>query len=224
MPCARLITVTSSLCWILPVPDSQYHWKDKLAQEGWCTFSRNLPRPRLAAIATALDIKRMRVDRISATTQKMARSNTLSSRYGMDAFPLHSDCALLTDPPHYLVLTATRPRAFGTTIWDSWQLPATVASQAVFLINQPKDRRYARFQVGSRPTGYVRYNAAFFQPMNEAARTIERIISENVHLTTIDWRQSSVAIIDNWRMLHGREPNLLLEHASMWRATGWGDK
>lgn len=203
--------------------DIKHHWEDALANNGWHTFARHYARPSLADIATALDLKRVKADRLIPKPQKLARKNTLSSRYGMESFPLHSDYVLHTVSPRYLVLFAPNPRGFGTTIWDSWQLPATLTSQAIFLVDQPGHRRYARFEIGTRPNGQTRYNSAFFRPMNQAAQEVADQISQGENLQAIDWHQNSAAIIDNWRILHGREPNRGDDHASIIRVAGWRD-
>lgn len=160
---------------------------------------------------------------LKAKTTDEAKPNTLSSRYGMEQFPLHSDFVLDNQPPQFLFFSAPRPRAFGTTILDSRTLPQEMRSQAIFLVNQPHHRRYVRFEVSTNGNPLVRYNAAFFRPANEAAKALVSMLNTRESTQVIDWNEFSMVIIDNWRLLHGRQDNSKLQPGSIRRIAAWGE-
>lgn len=206
--------------WSLLVPDA---WLDQLSGDGWCAFRRNARKPSIREIVRTLKITRLNMSLLKARMTEEAKPNTLSSRFGMGQFPLHSDFVLDNQPPQFLFFSAPRPRTFGTTIFDSRTLPQDMRSQAIFLVDQPHHRRYVRFEVTTNGNTLVRYNAAFFRPANEAANALVSILSSEDSTQVIDWNENSMAVIDNRRLLHGRQDNSKLHPGSIRRIAVWGD-
>jgi alpha-ketoglutarate-dependent taurine dioxygenase len=142
-----------------------------------------------------------------------ANTNTLSSRYGMGAFPLHTELAYLHQPPRFLLLYCVEPgRGRRTTaLLDGAVLysrlsvvgrPGTwvvKAGRRPFLCNVLWRR--AQHQVG------IRYDRECIFPRGRAALAEDHLIRTLIDTSmpvTIEWERRQLVIIDNWRMLHGR--------------------
>jgi L-asparagine oxygenase len=142
-----------------------------------------------------------------------ANTNTLSSRYGMGAFPVHTEAAYLRKPPRFLLLYCIEPGCGGrtTVLLDgaaiSSRLPevrrpgtwVVKAGRRPFLCDVLWRR--AQNQVG------IRYDRECLFPCGPAALAEEQLIRSFVEASTpvtIEWARGQLLVIDNHRVLHGR--------------------
>ena len=142
-----------------------------------------------------------------------ANTNTLSSRYGMGAFPVHTEAAYLHKPPRFLLLYCMEPGRGGrtTVLLDgadiSSRLPdvrragtwVVKAGRRPFLCDVLWRR--AQNQIG------IRYDRECLFPRGPAALAEEQLIRGFINastLVTIEWARCQLLVIDNHRMLHGR--------------------
>lgn len=199
-------------------------WFEELRERGWATLARTSAGPRPADVLARLDATRITGRAIQATTVRSARPNTLSERYGLGEFPLHTDCADTDEPPRYVLLSSTLKRKAATLVMDARRLPGALSlgGQALFHVAERRRRHYARF-LRERPAGQlVRYNAATHTPANEAAREVVAALARSAGaVERIDWTQDRAAIIDNWVCLHGREPVDCADQSRMRRLHIW---
>ena len=156
---------------------------------------------------------RVLVKDIRPQPKDTANTNTLSSRYGMGAFPVHTEAAYLRKPPRFLMLYCVEPGSGGRT---------TVLLDAATLFSRlPDARRPGTWVVkaGRRPflcdvlwrqapNGFgIRYDRECLFPRGPAALAEEQSIREFIALsmpTPIEWASGQLLVIDNHRMLHGR--------------------
>jgi alpha-ketoglutarate-dependent taurine dioxygenase len=203
------------------VNNQSQHWLESLEKQGWFAFTRHIHRPRLSAIAKRLGLSQAKQARLTASEAEHARPNTLSSRYGLGTFPLHSDFALDETPPRYVILYAPHPRPFATVLWDAWQVPMETRSQAIFLIDEPRRRKYVRFEQVRSGRPIIRYNSAVFTPQKQLAEELTKQIEMQRGAIKIKWTERSSVIIDNWRILHGREKDTAGRGGFVRRVAGW---
>lgn len=196
----------------------------ELRERGWVTFARALPRPKLVDILARLGGTRTVSRAIRASDIGEARPNTLSARYGMERFPLHTDCADMLDPPRYLMLFSPKPRRAATLVLNVRLLPDAFpgSRNALFRVVRRGNDHYARFVERRTDGQMVRYNAATHSPMDEAATRVSAAIASGVGTASrIDWTLTRAAIIDNWNCLHGRETMLNSNGGHMRRLHIW---
>ncbi|MCG8384860.1 MAG: TauD/TfdA family dioxygenase [Cytophagales bacterium] len=137
---------------------------------------------------------------------------TFSERFRMGTFPLHTDNAFKARPVHYILLATLEPSLTGTTFLDSSLIIRNLSEelkkimeQAVFRIKTNKGQYYLPLSF----KGGLRFDPTCMIPANQSARIFEEafskaIMSEKINI--VDWRENKIAVFDNWRILHGREP------------------
>ena len=157
----------------------------------------------------------IQVERISPKTSPQARHGTLSARYGLGPFPLHTERAHWRSPPRYLIFRSVgevtdRP----TTLLDSYALKADKKLVQELLetqwIVQWGDDSFRSPVLTPLPTPeqwQIRYDRCCMSLSEDAPpelnvrldQTFDSLIPEH-HF----WRLGEILLIDNWRMLHGR--------------------
>lgn len=142
-----------------------------------------------------------------------AKENTLSSRYGTDAFPFHTDTAHWDQPARYLALYCVdpgegkRPTLLqDSRLWDLDEADEDLARRALWKTGHLRPRLC---MLAERTEGElaIRYDLDCMRPMTREARELEALIDTRIKGTTqtqIYWESESLLIIDNRRMVHAR--------------------
>jgi len=145
----------------------------------------------------------------------VAEPNTLSSRYGMNSFPFHTDAAHWQLPPTYVLLycveigSGNRPtylidsRSWGLTKSELSALSSAVwrtghAKPFLCTVTCPSDDGFT-----------IRYDPGCMSPRSisgvKAAELIATKLS-NAEYVTIEWQRGDLLVIHNQRLLHARGP------------------
>lgn len=156
-----------------------------------------------------------------AKRHAVARHNTTSRVYGLNDFPLHTDCAHLDIPPRYLLLRSFLGQSSAVTklinplitLGDVWE---DVIKRATWRINSGLKSRACTMHILHTTHGF-RWDPHLMRPLNKfsALASTEFIHSlhncKNVHAHV--WESSQQALlIDNWHVLHGRADVAETEH------------
>lgn len=153
------------------------------------------------------------IDVLQPVEQAAAVRNTLSSRYGIGAFPFHSDTAHWVLPCRYVCLACVEPgpshRAtalislrpiLGSTAWHQ------ATSQGVFLVRNGKSSFYSTVSAAGRP--FVRYDPGCMEPLSPEAKQTFAYCShliETADPDLIQWNAGDMVVLDNWSTLHARD-------------------
>lgn len=149
-------------------------------------------------------------DILSPKSTSAARSNTLSSRFGLGAFPPHTECAHWPVPPRFLVLCclADGGRA-DTSIIDLVSVLGDLQTEAALVpLLCNRGRRSFHVTFYDSATGHWRYDTSCLAPMtSEGVELAEEVA---LRLTRgrarpVNWVPGQVALIDNRREAHGRD-------------------
>jgi hypothetical protein len=142
-----------------------------------------------------------------------AKENTLSSRYGIGAFPFHTDTAHWEELARYLALYCMDPGEGRrpTLLQDSraWQFDddeKELACRALWKTGHVRPRLCTFAKCTDRQLA-VRYDKDCMRPMTAEARKLEALINFRMDCTVqqqIDWEPECLLIIDNKRMVHAR--------------------
>jgi L-asparagine oxygenase len=145
------------------------------------------------------------------------RKNTLSSRYGLDAFPFHTDTAFWRLPARYVVLRCVNPGSGSrrTLLNDSreWNLSNAETRLLENSVWRTTNSRSFLCSVMVRNNGQnlFRFDRDCMRPMTrksaDACRVIEARMRE-VSTIRVDWHTNDLLIIDNHRLLHVTCPQL----------------
>lgn len=136
-----------------------------------------------------------------------ARPNSLSSRYGKAAQPLHTDGAHLPEPPDFVLLLAEKTSEVPTLLWRCeiihYQLPSyTDLLHGVFLVRNGSDSFFRTAASGLN----LRYDPGCMAPCDERSRSAVRFFAA-VTDSAVEhhWdAPGKVLLIDNRRVLHAR--------------------
>ncbi|MBK1884675.1 TauD/TfdA family dioxygenase [Luteolibacter pohnpeiensis] len=149
--------------------------------------------------------------RIISPGQTANNSNSLSSRYGMAAFPFHTESAYWRVPPRYLMLHCispghgNRPTGYIDTAPRLSSLGAILES-AQYRIRRSTGsflvRCVERTETGIR----VRADAECMLPMMKTRDPLNEFLLPGLDDTATwhSWTSNDLLILDNWRMMHGR--------------------
>lgn len=132
---------------------------------------------------------------------------SLSSAYGLKEFPLHTDGAEYKTPPRFLVLRALSNSPTGTCIAD--------ANSIYDNINVCNSKWSVKTKDGIIKTKlyeqHPKYNIEFirFNRLSMKCDEGEKLdvykAIDNLTISSIIWTEKKTIIIDNWRVLHGRQ-------------------
>lgn len=137
---------------------------------------------------------------------------SLSSEYGLDNFPLHTDGAQYSIPPRYIILRAKTDSETGTTIANAqllkklnlWKIIETTTWIVKTDIGNIYTSLFDRHIVEG--CEILRYNKQIMRCLNNKKKSeqVEDAI-QNLPIETINWEKNTTLVIDNWKLLHGRE-------------------
>lgn len=146
-------------------------------------------------------------DLLVPRSQSEARPNTLSARYGRGALPWHSDGAATEHPPPFIALYCAEGSKVPTEVLDVFSNKPVrkFLSQAIVYSRFNRHAGYFKaFSDGSQNRGMVRWNP---DSLEVASPGLNAECSEEWQSTqSIIWQPSTIAVLDNWRMLHRRPP------------------
>ena len=151
---------------------------------------------------------------ISPTDTEDSPPNTLSSRFGLAQFPLHTDGAHWPTPPRFLMLrcddagSGSRP----TLIVDGARLLvgelAPRLRRAVFKVQDVRIPFTCRIIERAGSADRLRFDGACMQPLATFAKVLHDLHEELDQLEPDShaWEPDDLLVLDNWRMLHARGP------------------
>lgn len=148
---------------------------------------------------------------LSPRLASRATRPSLSSQFGLAAFPAHVDGAHLRVPPRYILLYCTideQRRATRLFPWSSIEYPPPVRAQL--------SREVFAFRCGARSfldsvvspdREFVRLDPGCMIPRTRQAESLLRGVAAAIDasdVVTVEWYRGHAVLIDNWRTLHGR--------------------
>ncbi len=196
----------------------------QLEDQGWCevaplsTSCQQTFEEELLALATQLGTpvsSRSRgsiVEKLTPLSPENANPRSLSKQFGIGAFPLHTDCAHWTQPPHYIILASRKsdPSNSATILLDTYSPILSVnekrdVSEGLFQVSNGRHSFFCSMQdIENR---FIRFDSGCMSPQNDPAVHAMNTYSADRHidhLHEIYWSAGQAIIIDNWRVVHGR--------------------
>lgn len=191
-----------------------------LEQRGWCQTEAPTDAAMLS-LASLLGEPvashgRPIVQALPARQRESSPKNSMSSLFGLDEFPLHTDGAHWHLPPRFVILRSANGRSSTPTIvvdsqcfltpelrheWGraTWKVTATARPFACSMM----------FQVGRVPA--IRWDPCCLSPYGREAQHLASAIKDKLEDArrkdgvSVGWTNSrDVLVIDNWRLLHSR--------------------
>lgn len=183
---------------------------DEARQRGWALADANIEELIDQVVAKGWTIVPTRrgsdpIARLRPIARTSAAERSLSGKYGLSAFPLHSDGAHLRQPPDYVVLAADSASRTPTLLW----------CEEISHVALQDDLRHGVFRVsgGDRPflaVAYdgdrLRFDPGCMLPLDRRSRRVSEYFSNAVERASRHYWSGGgqVVVIDNRRALHAR--------------------
>lgn len=152
------------------------------------------------------------IERLRPVPEAHAHPQSLSHKYGLGAFPLHNDTAHYSTPCHFIVMGCEEPGDISspTVLLDTHVLALDedeihALYSASFFIKNGRKSFYSSIKSKDRP--FFRFDPGCMHPvLVDGNKAINALRAERhvENLIEIEWAKNRIAIIDNWRILHGR--------------------
>lgn len=191
--------------------------RGQLEARGWAVTSATTTK-NLVAIASRLGtpIETRRgagvVDVLRARVESDAPKRSLSGKHGLGRFPFHTDFAHYRNPPRWVLLRASESSGCATVVADTRRLelsPTERSAVAGALWIVDPGRRHFLASALSRDGLTVRYDAACMHTAHARWAPMTALFTDAIALLPseqIVWSPMRVLILDNARIVHGREP------------------
>ncbi|MFE4350191.1 TauD/TfdA family dioxygenase [Peribacillus butanolivorans] len=154
------------------------------------------------------------IEELRPIEKREAHKNSLSSRYGTNNFPLHTDTAYRKVPVRYIILYAKNPGSGRrpTLLVDGFKsIDETISKKLESAIIKIKNGKYSFICNMLEVNNLGHYCLRLDQDcMIPATRESAEVLDEYIDLLAkqkqleISWNTGDLLVIDNWRMLHGR--------------------
>ena len=153
------------------------------------------------------------VEWLSTVPERTRRPNLTALPRKAARFPLHSDTAHWPVPARYLFLSCFEPgeagRAtlvwrFDKTVFTGSQLDTLRGEPVLFVTG--RNSFYSTVLSPSRP--FVRIDLGCMRAVTSAGHNVLGMLKEVLESVTparICWRKGGLLLLDNWRVLHGRD-------------------
>lgn len=161
------------------------------------------------SLGPLLPLNGVHIQKLIPREKEAAQSNSFSRQHGLSAFPLHTDTAFWTEPARFVVLFSSVISPTATRVLpaqDTLDLMAGARrSNPIFL------RHTAEGAIYSHPWGdttefHALYDPCYMHPVNPAALDFQAAsIRAGEHSRRLRWSGAMALVIDNWRVMHGRE-------------------
>jgi TfdA family taurine catabolism dioxygenase TauD len=151
---------------------------------------------------------------IQPRRQSEAHSRSLSARFCLNALPFHAELSHRPRPCRYLLLgcvDAGLPSAV-TVLLDWWTLGFSpeefeLLEGAPILVRSGRSSFYTTMLPSDR--FFFRYDPGCLEAVDARGRAALRLAEDRLSGSVPhrhEWRPGDILIIDNWRVLHGRDP------------------
>lgn len=196
---------------------------EELARRGYAKVSLPASYNELPAALEACG-QRAQMDELPAvqllTPRAVDAPNTYSGNFGTGAFPLHTDMAHWALPPRFFILACVEPAPkVATLVVPARDIFARIDRKELSrtLVRPRRPHGFSRpilhlLESPKLSQELLRYDSVFIEPATaRSALTLEHMREvlatlrpERVELL----KPGDAVVIDNWRVLHGREPVL----------------
>jgi hypothetical protein len=132
--------------------------------------------------------------------------DSLSRRYGLGKFPIHTDCAYLNIPPKYIVLRYigeyANPTPTSLVLFDLARLTIEeleFISRIIWYVKSPGKGFYSTIL----QRDIIRYDAEVMKMVNSGENRMNGILAK-METSEIQWTRNKTLVVNNHKILHFR--------------------
>jgi alpha-ketoglutarate-dependent taurine dioxygenase len=193
-----------------------------LREHGWVLCGNNASDPMTSLAARLGNIvspaHKAACHLVRATTSAEAREHTYSQRFGLKAFPFHTDLANWTTPPRYVLLRHHAGEGgVPTLLLDASPILDTLGIErfrgGLWSARGSQGRFLCNVLSWRRRTALFRWDAYGMTPEDDCATAASAALVECINNMQERYRvavhlgkQNAILVIDNWRTMHARPP------------------
>jgi len=212
VPPANRVLVLDAVMYNGPMTSRLEDLAAQALKTGWASGSGSLALLRLSAQSLGWSEVTFRstdppVTSLRPLDSGEAQPNSLSSRYGKAAQPLHTDGAHLAEPPDFVLLAAEKASKVATLLWRCeiihYQLPSyNDLLHGVFLVRNGSESFFRTAASGLN----LRYDPGCMVPCDQRSRHAASFFAAATKsMAEHHWdAPGKVLLIDNRRVLHAR--------------------
>lgn len=148
-------------------------------------------------------------------TQSHAHPRSLSAIYGTERLPFHTELGHRRRPCRYLLLGCIDPgETASATLLVDWNRLGLDERDFALLQSAPilvrTGRRSFYSTILPRGREFLRFDPGCVEAVDRRGAEAMRLIEDRLAAAQAyrqDWRTGDMLLVDNWRILHGREPS-----------------
>jgi alpha-ketoglutarate-dependent taurine dioxygenase len=164
-------------------------------------FAKTLGEPIASRIDSPI------IDNLIPLQREKAHKSSLSSNFGTDNFPFHTDGAYFVVPPRYIVLRYVEgvPTPTPTLLCDLSTLNLDQRTRLKFDVWKVHSRTRSFYSSILSENGQIlRYDKCIMSPTNKHTSSfIDDLILAHPKIQ-VEWKPNKTIVIDNWASLHAR--------------------
>lgn len=147
--------------------------------------------------------------------QSDAHPRSLSAIFGTGQLPFHTELAHRRQPCRYLLLGCLGPgEPASATLLVDWNRIGLDERDFALLENAPilvrTGRRSFYSTILPKRRDFLRFDPGCMEAIDRRGAEAMRLMEERLAAARADrqdWRTGDMLLVDNWRILHGREPS-----------------
>lgn len=186
---------------------NSWSWSEALTQaaaEGFFV-ARAEPDELAAELPPGLRAS-LRPDVLRPRRADEGRPGTFSAHHGHGRFPWHTDGAIADHPPRFILLSSPITSETPTELLRMRiGAPLLEAMRGLVLFTRSIRPRYFRAVESTSTSQRVRWDPDKLKVVSPSAPDVSQWVPDPD--ARIEWRENTVALIDNWQCLH-RRPEL----------------
>lgn len=162
-----------------------------------------------AELGCVVPLNGQAVQKLVPKVEAEATSQSFSKRHGRGLFPLHTDTAFWARPARFVVLFASSKSPTATRVLPLQHTQDLMA--AARGRNPIFQRQTINGTIYSHPWiddigCCTLYDPCYMQPANHAGVDfVAATLESAAYVRRITWTGTNALVIDNWRVLHGRD-------------------
>ena len=191
----------------------------ELIEQGWTLVNGVKSKEEFLALGKLVGIPILTpnnefVKEIRRCEAHLAPKGSQSALYGSGAFPLHTDTVFWGTPVRYVMLRGygdnRRPTTIQSLIKIKLELGRKGSEQlrrSIWSIHAGTANFYSTAEFKINGCNGIRLDMDLMRPANKDALNIAKELEtlvNSIETEKIFWNNQTAAIIDNWKILHGR--------------------
>jgi hypothetical protein len=149
------------------------------------------------------------IDKLTVKNKSDSTKKSLSSMFGKDAFPFHTDGAYVEVPPKYVLLRSMSKSDCSTILCDPKfnRKELKILTKDVWLVDGGRGKFYSNLIEEIGNDYRLRYDSACMRPALKSFSESYKVLNNKISTCPskhIYWNKNQCVIFNNWKLIHSR--------------------